>query len=100
MAKDDRRLVPEGKTLIDGIAGDSLDPDVHTVPAQGGVIGRKSDRLDVAGEAPPPRSRSQAEGTDTSSAADVVDLIEGTREDNLTNQTVAEKAMERGSGPS
>jgi hypothetical protein len=87
-----------GKTVIDGIAGESLAPGIDTVPAQAGVTGHKSDRLDVVEDAPPARSDSETEAVDTSSAADVLEIIDGTREDNLTNETVAEKAMERSAG--
>jgi hypothetical protein len=93
--KQDADLVPEGKTVIDGIAGESLVPGVDTVPAQAGITGHKSDRLDTVTEAPPARSDSETEAVETSSAVDVLEIIDGTREDNLTNETVAEKAMER-----
>jgi hypothetical protein len=90
------KLVPDGRTVIDGIGGNSLDPRAETVPAQGGRPGRKSDRLDTVANAPPRPSNEQTEAPDASNAADVLEIIEGTRDDNPTNETVAEKAMERG----
>jgi hypothetical protein len=94
---DDPKLVPDGKTVIDGMAGDSLDPRTHVVPTQAGLPGRTSDVLDTETREPPRPSDAETETPDTASAADVLEIIEGTGEDNLTNETVAEKAMERGS---
>lgn len=94
---NDAKLIPDGKTVIDGMAGDSLDPGTHIVPTQAGFPGRTSDMLDTDGRAPPGPSNAETETPDTASAADVLEIIEGTGEDNLTNETVAEKAMERGS---
>jgi hypothetical protein len=85
---DDKKLVPDGKTIVDGIAGNSLDPDTDVVPAQGGIPGHTSDRLDTAPQQPPPRplERRHDGAPDESSAADIVEIIEVTRDDNPTNQ--------------
>jgi len=84
---DEKDLVPDGKTIVDGIAGNSLDPETDIVPAQGGMPGHTSDRLDTAPEEPPSTPHeSRPEGVDESNAADIVEIIEVTRDDNPTNQ--------------
>ena len=88
---DDKDVVPEGKTIVDGMAGNSLAPDTEIVPAQAGMPGHTSDRLDTTPqEPPPPRSsderRHEDSSPDETSADDVVEIIETTRDNNPTNQ--------------
>jgi hypothetical protein len=80
-------LVPDDKTIIDGMAGESLKPHDDMVPGQGGVLGRTSDALDVDPRTPPDTPRPQDEAPDSTSATDVVDLIEANRpgDENPTN---------------
>ena len=99
------------KTIIDGLGGVSHSPKEKTLPGQAGLPARSSDALDVprdqqdaetptgtgwdrkgdvAAKRPPPSppARPDAEkvGPDASSATDVIDLIESTRETNPTNE--------------
>jgi hypothetical protein len=95
------------KTIIDGLGGISHSPKEETLPGQAGLPARTSDVLDVPrneadAETPtgtgwdhkdsmaakqPPRRRSSPDlEPDTTSATDVIEIIEGTREDNPTNE--------------
>ena len=81
------KLVPEDKTIIDGMAGESLKPHDDIVPTQGGVMGRTSNALDEDRRTPPDTPRAQDEAPDATSATDVVELIEANRpgDENPTN---------------
>jgi hypothetical protein len=81
------KLVPDDKTVIDGMAGDSLKKHNDIVPGQGGILGRTSNVLDTDPRTPPDTPRAQDEAPVSSSAADVVDLVEANRpgDENPTN---------------
>jgi hypothetical protein len=81
------KLVPDDKTIIDGMAGESLKPHNDIVPGQAGIPGRTSNALDVDPRTPPDTPKAQDEAPDSSSAADVVELIEANRpgDENPTN---------------
>ena len=87
------KVVPDDRTIIDGMAGDSLKKHNDIVPAQGGVLGRTSDALDLDPRTPPAAPQGIEEATGATSATDLVELIEANRpgDENPTNENFAKR---------